>query len=324
MRHRAYLAVALIVVALLAGCGSDSSSSSTVAGGAGGAKKTYKIGSLVFDTTIPYFQPLVKAEQAVAAKHGIELDLQNGQSDLAKEAAILQQFVTQKKDAILVSASDAEGVVPVLKQANAAGIPVFAVSGGVGKGVDVVTSSIADNIAYGEMQAKMLVEAIGETGSVAYIMGALGTSPQIDRKIGFERYLKKYPGIKIVQTVSAAWDNAKALAATQDFLTKYPKGKLDAIVDQGPEVVSGAAYAHKNGRGEVKFLTGDLPVAVQKAMKQGIVDGTVRQDPAAQGGTGVEDAFLWLSGQRNKVVRPLHLTQLTIVKKRDEEKYQAY
>lgn len=324
MKHRAHLMVVALLV--LVGCGSDSSSSSSksASSGSGGDQKTFEIGSLVFDTTIPYFQPLVKAEQDVAAKHGMEIDIQNGQSDLAKQTAILQQFVTQRKDAILVSASDADGVVPVLKQANAAGIPVFAVSGGVGRGVDVVTSSIADNIAYGEMQARMLVETIGESGNVAYIMGALGTSPQIDRKIGFERYLKRYPGIRVVQTVSAAWDNAKALAATQDFLTKYPKGQLDAIVDQGPEVVSGAAYAHKNGRGEVKFLTGDLPVAVQRAMKDGLVDGTVRQDPAAQGGTAVEDAFLWLSGDRDKVVRPLHLTELTIVKKGEEGDYEAY
>jgi ribose transport system substrate-binding protein len=58
---------------------------------------------------------------------------------------------------------------------------------------------------------------------------------------------------------AADWDNAKALAITQDFLSKYPKGSLAAIVDQGPEGVTGANFAAEQGRTEVKFIMATIP-----------------------------------------------------------------
>ncbi len=308
----AALTVALSVV--LGACGGGATQS---------PEKKYVIGSLIWNTSIPFYSNFIKGQQEEAQKLGVTLDLQNGNNDLNTQVAVIQQFITKKVDAILVTPSDAKGIVPAIKQANAAGIPVFAVNNKVGEGADVVSFIGADDYMFGQKQGELLVKAVGENGKVGLVMGALGTSAQLLRKQGLTDYLKNHTGIQIVVEQTAEWDNAKALAVVQDWLSKYPKGQLDAIIDQGPEGAMAAKWAKDNGRPEIKFLMGDYPADVRTGIQQGYVYGTVDQDPKPQGVRGVEAAYQWLTGAKDKVVRPNDYLALPIVTKDNVEQYPA-
>ena len=282
--------------------------------GSAGAAEGYKVGSMVWETGNPFYVNFIKGQQDAAAKFGIQLDVQNGNSKLETQVAVVQQFIAQKKDLIIVTPGDAQGIVPVVKQAVAAGIPVIAANNNVGTGVDIVTFVGSSNYDFGQLQCKLLVEAIGNSGNVAYILGALGTDPQVNREKGFTDCLKDYPDIKIVAKQTANWDNAQALAVVQDWLSKYPSGQLAAIVDQGPEAVTGAQNAHQSGRTDVKFVLGNYPATVQKAIIDGIVFGTIVEDPYTQGYTSIEYAYDWLSGAKDKVERPQHYMKNPVIK----------
>ena len=203
----------------------------------------------------------------------------------------------------------------MVKQAVAAGIPVIAANNNVAEGVEIVTFVGSSNYDFGQLQCKLLVEAIGNAGNVGYILGALGTDPQVNREKGFTDCLQAYPDIKIVAKQTANWDNAQALAVVQDWLSKYPSGELAAIVDQGPEAVTGAQNAQQSGRSDVKFVLGNYPATVQKAIIDGIVFGTIVEDPYTQGYTSVEYAYNWLSGAQDKVERPQHYMKNPVIKK---------
>lgn len=287
---------ALLLVLSMSGVGS--------APAAHGAAHRFTIGSMIWNTTIPFYTNLIKGEQDAVKKYGMTVIIRNGEADLAKEIAVVQQFVVQKLDLILVSPSNPEGIVPAVKQANAAGIPVIEVNSTVGKGAKTVTYVGANDFTFGERQGELLVKAIGKSGNVALILGHLGVSAQILREDGLKEYLKAYPEIKIVSKQSADWDFDKALGITQNLLTRYPRGALQAIISQGPEGVAGARYAAKIGRTDVKFIAGDYPKDVRDAIMQGMLYGTVNQDPYPQGYRAVEVAYFWLTGQRNKVKRP--------------------
>lgn len=283
----------------------------------------YTVGSMIWDTTVPFYSNLIKGEQDAAKKYGINLLLRNGQGELAQEIAVIQQFVAQHVDLILVTPSDAEGIVPAIKKANEANIPVIQVNNRVGKGAQTVTFVGADDTNFGEQQGQLLVNAIGDSGNVALILGKLGTSAQLLRLQGLQAFLKNYPNIKLVTQTAADWDPSKALAATQDFLNKYPQGSLDAIVDQGPEGVSGARFAKQNGRPDVKFILGDYPSDVKKAISDGIVYGTVDQDPYPQGYDGVQYAYYYLTGQQSKIPTPNAYEHLPLVTKDNVDQYPA-
>jgi ribose transport system substrate-binding protein len=293
--------------------------------GAHAAEKPYRLGFMIWSSSTPFSSALIKSARDEAKAEGVALDIQGGNADLPTQISVIQQFIAQKVDAILVNASDPKGIVPAIRQANAAGIPVLAVNQGVdtSTGAKIVTYVGVDDFTFGQQQGELVAKAIGGKGSVAYIMGVLGTTPQLQRKAGLEDTLKKYPDVKIVDSRSASWDNAKALEITQDYLSKYPQGMLAAVLDQGPEGVSGAAFAAKQGRADVKVLLGDYPSDVNKAIAAGTVYGTVNQDPVLQGVAGVKDAVLWLDGKKEMVPAPNHYMELPIVTKDNVEKYPA-
>lgn len=285
--------------------------------------KPFKVGAMVWNTTIPFYSNFLKGLKDAAKKYEIDLLIRNGQGKLETEVDVIKQFIVQKVDFIIVTPSDAEGIVPVIKQAIAANIPVIAANNKVGKGARVLTYVGADDYLFGRRQAELLVQTIGKSGKIGYLMGHLGTSPQILRKKGLMDYLKDYPGIKILTSVSEDWDNSKALAATQDILARYPKGSIDAIVVQGPEGVTGAEYAAQSGRTDVKFILGDYPASVRRAIRKGIVYGTINQDPYPQGFLAVEFAYFWLAKQKVRLITPNAYLYLPIITKENVDQYPA-
>lgn len=290
---------------------------------ASAADKPYRLGFMIWNTSVPFYSNLIKGAQETAKAEGVTVDIQSGNGDLATQIAVVQQFIAQDVDMILMSPSDPKGIVPVIRQATAAGIPVMAVNtmADTTNGAKVVTYVGVDDFAFGQKQGELLAAAIGDKGRVAYIMGKLGTSAQLARKAGLEDTLKRFPEIKIVESQAADWDNSKALAVTQDFLSKYPTGALAAIIDQGPEGVNGAAFAARQGRTDVKFIMGDYPADVRNAIVGGSVHGTVNQDPAPQGVNAVKDAVLWLDGKKDQVPTPNHFLDLPIITKDNVEQY---
>jgi ribose transport system substrate-binding protein len=289
------------------------------------AKKPYHLGYMIWNASVPFYSNLIKGANATAKQEGVTIDIQSGNGDLAAQISVVQQFIAQGVDMILISPSDPKGIVPVIRQATAAGIPVMAVNtkADTSSGAQVITYVGVDDFVFGQRQGELLAKAVGGKGTVAYIMGKLGTSAQLDRKGGLDDTLKKFPDIKIVAAQAADWDNAKALAITQDFLSKYPGGQLSAIVDQGPEGVNGANFATGQGRTDVKFIMGDYPVDVRNAIAKGTVYGTIDQDPTPQGVNAVKDAVIWLDGNKAGVPAPNHYLDLPVITKENVDQYQA-
>lgn len=294
-------------------------------GGVGGtgqaAAKQFTIGATIWDMSIPFYANFMKGLRDGAAKYNLDLRLRDGQGDPNTQVAVVKQFIAEKVDLILIVPGDAQAVVPVIKQANAAHIPVIAVNNRVGAGADIVTFVGADDYQFGQQQGKLLVQAIGKSGRVALLLGKLGTSAQIYRQKGLEDYLKSYPAIKIVSSVSEGWDSAKALAATQDLLSRYPKGQLDAIVCQGPEAVAAAQFAKNSGRTEIKWILGDYPKDVREAIIKGTVYGTILQDPYPQAVEGMHMASLYLTGNRDKIPTPNYYLPLPLITKQNVDRY---
>lgn len=303
------LFAALVVAGALAACGSDDDGS----GSGGDGSEPLEIGLMVW-TSAPYYEVVIDGAEDEAEKLGVDLTVSNASGNISREVSIIEQYIAQDMDAIIAIASDSEGIVPVIKQANAANIPVIASQTAVSEGAETVAYVGADNVEYGRRLADATAEAIGGEGSVAMILGQLGSSPQIDRKEGFVQQIEaEYPDISLIDEQSAAWDYQEALRVTQDFLSKYPNGELDAIVDQGPEGVSGAEYAAKNGREEVSWIVGDIPTEVSDAITSGVIDAAVYQNPIEQGRLATRDAVDAANGETD-IPNP-HLTDIVSVTK---------
>ncbi len=269
-----------------------------------------KIGVTVAYLSVPFYANFKTGLEDGARQFGFEYDLRDGKGDPAAEIANIQNFIADGVDLILLTPMG-EGTVPAIQQANDAGIPVIEVNNRAGFGgdqVDVVTYVGADDVEFGRLQAQLLDETFGgEPARIGYVMGIPGTSPQILRAQGFNEGLAEHPEYEIVAEVTDDFDSAKALAVTQDLLSRFPEGELDVIVMQGPEGVAAADFARQNGREEVRFILGDYPADVRQAIIDGYVLGTINQDPYPQAYEGMRMARLHLDGQDEAIPKPYYL-----------------
>lgn len=324
-KARRFLAAAVAVglAATAAGCSAADDASSAPSTGASAGEETFVIGSMIWNVSVPFYSNFIAGQQETAAELGVELRLVDGGGDLGTEVAAIRQLIAQDVDAILITSSDAVGVAAVAQEAVEAGIPVFAVNNRVDESVDFVTFIGADDVEFGRQQARLFIENVGETGKVAYMVGALGTSAQLLRQQGFEEVLADYPGVEIIATQTANWDAAAALGLVQDWMNKYPVGSIDAIIAQGPEAAPAAQYLSDNGRTDIKVIVGDYPADVKAGIEAGYIFGTVNQDPRPQGVRSVEAAVQWLKGEKDKVTQPNEYLPLPIVTSVNVAEYPA-
>jgi ribose transport system substrate-binding protein len=277
---------------------------------------------MIKDTTQPFWQPVQVGYRQMAAKYGWNLEIRNGNSNPATEVAIVQQFIANKVSMIMVSPDTPTGLVPVIDQANAAGIPVIVVNSAVAKGAKIVSFVGASDLQYGQALGQAVISALGASGgNIAVIRGKPGDSPDTLRQQGLMQALAQNPRIHVVTEQPASWQNALALSVTQNFLNKYPAGQLSAVVDFGPEGITGAQYAQKIGR-RVKFIVGDYPFQVRSAIESGAIYAAVNQDPETQSITAMELARKYLSGDKS-AVPPVDYLPLPVVTKANVAKYVA-
>lgn len=310
-------AAVVLAVALFAAYGHSSSGSSAKSGG------SYTLGVMINDTTNPFLSTMDHALTATASKYGMKVDILNGNGDNSTELSDVQDLINKHVNAILLTPSDPVAIIPAVRAANQAGIPVFALNTAIASGGQLVTYVGDSDYKYGVAEGQLAAKAVNGHGNVAILLGVLGDSPEVQRLAGIKSVLAKYPGIKIVATPVDNWQNSQNLADTQDLLSKYPKGQLAAVIAEGPEMYVGAGYAAKTGRSDVKFIAGDYSTQVAAAIKAGQLYGTVNQSPVLEGQLGAADAYKWLTGKKSAVPVPNHYIPLPVITSANVSQYPA-
>jgi ribose transport system substrate-binding protein len=276
-----------------------------------------RIGVSVAYLKVPFYANFKTGLEDGAKQFGFTYDLVDGNSgDVATELANLQNFIAQKYDLIILVPSG-DGIIPGIKLVNDAAIPILEANNKAGFGrseVNVLTYVGADDVDFGRLQGKLLDQAFkGQKARVAYVMGFGGSPAQVLRAKGWDEFRAKNPQYEEVARVTDDFDEAKSLAVVQDLLSRFPKGQLDAIVLQGPEG-SGADFATRNGREEIKFIAGDYPANIRQLIHDGKIFGTVNQDPYPQAYQAMHMAYLHFNGKDAEIPKPYFLTLPLVTK----------
>ena len=292
------------------------------------ADRKFAIGAVVADFKTPFQARLKLALERYAKEMGVDIDVRDGKSDPTTQTAVIENFITQKKDFLIIVPAQVGTLVPAVLKCNDVGIPVITINRTLGEGAKVLTHVGADEYIGGQMQGEMLVAMLGQKGNIVLEQGTLGSSPQVLREQGMEDYLKeKAPGIKIVAKQNTDWDPAKAVNVTQNFLTKYPAGQIDGIVTQGPDCSMAAArVVEMEGRSELKGknIGFDLPQGVIDGIKDGSLFGSVLQDPAEQSRMALVVAMSVLNGEKKLEDIPENTyIQLINITKANVDNYEA-
>jgi simple sugar transport system substrate-binding protein len=186
-----------------------------------------------------------------AEKRGIVLKFSDAQQKQENQIKAIRSFVQQRVDVIAFSPVVETGWEPVLREAQAAKIPVILTD----RTVDVKDTSLwvtfmgSDFVEEGRRAGKWLVDfgpvkdlaAKGEV-RVVELQGTVGSAPAIDRKRGFEEILKDHPNYKIVRSQTGDFTRAKGKEVMEAFIKSEGKN-IHVLFAHNDDMAIGAIQA---------------------------------------------------------------------------------
>lgn len=299
-----FLAAAGLLGAILAGCGKPPAETAPPVTGPQATAPTsaptaqYTIAVVPKGTAHVFWKTVEAGARAAGVELGAEI-LWNGPSeetDVAGQIAILEDFITRKVDGIAMAACDAQALVGTVKKAMEQGIPVITIDSGISTD-DALCFVATDNVKGAAEGAHKLAELIGKKGKVGLIPFIKGAATSDLREEGFRKALAEYPGITIASTLYSQSDASVAMQKAEDMLTSVPD--LAGIFGANEPAVVGAAQVLKQRglAGKVKLVGFDASDAEIEALREGVCQALIVQNPFKMGYEGVAMAIKAIRGE---------------------------
>jgi ribose transport system substrate-binding protein len=210
----------------------------------------------------------------------------------------LEDLIAKKVDAIVLNPMDGKSVVPVLKKAEAAKIPVIVVDSSVEKGNEALYISYVgtDNFNAGKVAGQRMVKELGGQGNVLIVRGANGSLAGDQRIDGFKAGIQG-SGLQVVGEQPGNWTNSVAMQVTENML--QANKKVDGLFSASDVMLDGILQAIGDAnRTGIKILSVDGSKKAVDLVEQGAIVGTMAQFPAKMGSIAVEDLLAVLDGKK--------------------------
>ena len=261
-----------------------------------------KIAVIPKGTTHSFWKSVEKGARDAGAELGVEIVWKGPlkEDDRAHQIAVVQQFVVDDADAIVLAPLDDTALRNPVRSAMARNKPVVifdsSLKGEVGK--DFISFVATDNFLGGQIAGKELARLLGGKGKVVLLRYQEGSASTSKREAGFLDIMSKHPGIEVIQsnryagaTISAAQDTA------MNMLDRLREA--DGIFTSNESATQGMILAlRQTGLIRSKTLVGfDTSSFLLSALKRGDVKALVAQNPTQMGYLGVKTAVAQLRGE---------------------------
>jgi inositol transport system substrate-binding protein len=269
MRANRSILVALAVITTLvvgacSGSGSPAPGGSSGPGASGTAKKL-TIGFVVPLISNPYWKLMQDFAQGAAGTLGVTLQTAQADSDESKQIAIVEGMISAKVDGIVIGVVSDKVGATVLKDAEAAGIPVTFMQRQPGVAPDAYVGKSyigfvgTDDIGGGTTESQILYDS-GARKWVA-MTGSQGNSVAEDRLKAAKDFVAAHADVQLLQSQFGNEARDAGQKTTENFLSAYPGPGFDALYSFNDEGALGAVQALKNAN-------------VLAKVKVGAIDGT--------------------------------------------------
>lgn len=253
---KATLAAICAALALLASACSSSGGAATsnTTGGGGGSAAGKRVTLLMLSPSCATCTHLSESVKSTLAAQGVKVTTVT--SEFGASADQIQKFnqaLSTKPDAIVIWPTDTTSIIPSLaraKQTNPNTKIIITTYKPATSDDSLYAAYVgADDAVMGAAQAQELVnglKAIGKpvSGSVLEIEGAPGAATTIQRKQGFDNKLKSIaPGLKIVASQTANWDQTQATTVASSLFSRYSGGAVVGVFAQSDVMLNGVLLA---------------------------------------------------------------------------------
>ena len=250
-----------------------------------------------------FWQAVKLGADKAAEEFGVEITFEGPDNEtmVDRQIDMLSASLAKKPAAIGFAALDSQAAIPLLKQAQKAGIPIVAFDSGVDSDIPVSTAT-TDNVAAAALAADKMAELIGGKGKVAVVAHDQTSRTGIDRRDGFLNQMKdKYPDIEVVTVQYGAGDQLQSTELTKAILTANPdlKGIFGTNEGSAIGVVNGVREMKREGLVIIGYDSGK---AQKDAVRSGLMTGAITQNPV---GIGYETVKAALAASKGETVEKL-------------------
>ncbi len=268
--------------------------------------ETMKIGITQNNVGVDSYQTTYeKAFIAAAdANPDVETVVLDAGGDVARQIAQMEDLIQQGVDAIIIWPTNGEAVIPAVRKASQAGIPVIVTNSNIAEqGFDFVKSfSGPDNITQGARAAEIMCDkfkdmGIADSAQIVQISGQPGYTTAIERAKGFEDRLPEVcPNVNLMETQPGDWNREKSQKVMEAFLVKYDK--IDGVYAGDDNMGVGALNAAKAaGRDGIIFVGATNFAVGYEAMERGEYWGSIYQSPVDDAEAALQTAIDILQGK---------------------------
>ena len=267
----------------------------------------------------PFFVDMERGAREVADSLGFELIVQAPEREIdpERQMQIIENLIQRRVDLLAIVPNGSREIVPVVVEANEAGIPVVVVDTRLDSatlaraGGHIVTFIGSDNVDGGRIAGRHVAERLGGSGRIAVIEGIPGHETGDSRLRGFRESIDAHPGITIVASQTANWERDQAFNVAQNILQAHPD--LQAIFAANDIMALGAVEAvGAAGRtGDVLVVGFDAQDDAIAAMREGRMAASIAQHPHEMGRRAMLTAKRVLDGESVPAEQPVAIRLVT-------------
>lgn len=222
------------------------------------------------------------------------------ESNINDEVNMVDNAVNRKVAGIILAPSDPDALIPSLKKAWEARIPVVLIDSKISESGEKYYQAFlaTDNENAGEQCAQKLIERMGNTGKIAIMSYVPGVGSEIDRVGGFKKYLSEHSKIEVVGTFYSQSQMALALNQTTDTLAAHPDLTGIFGANEPTAVGMGRALAQAGKAGKVTAVGFDGNEDLQGFIKDGTLQSIAVQGSYQMGSLGIKTLIKIISGEK--------------------------
>lgn len=266
---------------------------SAMAFGTLSAAQAGEIAVIVKTVNSTFWQNVQKGADAAmkdVLEHTMTFQGPAAESAIADQVNMVENAVNRGVAGIVLAPSDPDALVPAVKKAWEARIPVVIIDSMLAEGAEQYYQSFlsTDNKKAGELAAQALIERVGTEGKIAVMSYVAGAGSEIGRVGGFTDYIKANSKLEIVGPFYSQSQMATALNQTTDVLAANSDLKGMFGANEPTAIGMGRALKQSGKAGQVVAVGFDGNQDLQEFVKDGTLAAIAVQGSFQMGELGIQ------------------------------------
>jgi ribose transport system substrate-binding protein len=271
----------------------------------------------VYDT-LDYFGQFAVGFQEELTRRGVDFEFiaraSTAEANVQQQLDIVEDLIILGVDYIIVGPIDYFAIVPALRAANEAGIPIIVINHLAihpeESNVDVLSYSGYFHEEGGEVTALWALENVLSAGDQVGLMFAEPGNQISEQRVGTARDIWTQAGVVVAFEHYAYWEQARAFDATERLVLAHPD--IKAIYAGNSAMAMGTAVALKGmGRSDIAvFGYGAVPPELDMIW-EGLIRGAIFRDSQSSGRYIAEAVYNHMNGLEVQQQYPLDMLMVS-------------